>query len=429
MRTSRREFLLGKSMLDQLTNPILNSNPPLPTHADHITSSGEQIPGKMENFVQSRRGNHSANYWEEYSKRAMACQFEVLLNLHQYPQGAMAVGQAFDLIDTIEDQLTVYRDSSEVSLVNRTAYLERVEVHDRLYQILATSVELYNHTSGAFDITAAPLSELWGFVKRSGKIPNRDDIKTVLNSVGCDKIELDAEHKTVRFLHPQVKINLGGIGKGFALDQVQKMLLEMGIGDFVVHGGQSSVIAIGSDGMEQLPRCQITEKTRKVKQIEPGASPDKQEKKDLAESNGSAAIQEFDPQGWRVGISHPILPQYRLAEIDLRNQALGTSGSARQGFYAGGKRYGHIIDPRTGWPGNQYLSATVLAPSAALADALATAFFLMPPDQIANYCQRFPDTSALMIAVPHQSNEKNRTDELLLQTFNLNLDQLNLLQN
>ena len=115
-----------------------------------------------------------------------------------------------------------------------------------------------------------------------------------------------------------------------------------GIRDFAIHGGQSSVLCGG----------------------------------DYLTNDGDSGA------GWPIGLSHPVLPEVRLAHFNLRGRALGTSGSGRQGFFHQGKRYGHIIDPRTGWPTDHFLSTTVISPSAALSDALATAFFVMDIEEL-----------------------------------------------
>jgi thiamine biosynthesis lipoprotein len=149
---------------------------------------------------------------------------------------------------------------------------------------------------------------------------------------------------------------LGGIGKGYALDRGAELLQENGTSDFVFHGGQSSIVARGS-------------------RLDP----------------------EQETPGWKVGVNHPLRPEQRLAEITLQDQAIGTSGSRRQSFYHQGKRYGHIIDPRTGWPAQDVYSATVIAPTAATADALSTAFYVMGVENSLSYCEHHPEVAALIV--------------------------------
>ena len=110
----------------------------------------------------------------------------------------------------------------------------------------------------------------------------------------------------------------------------------------------------------------------------------------------AAAAWGIRPAGWCVGVSHPLRPQQRLAEFHLQDQALGTSGSGVQFFHHQGKRYGHVLDPRTGTPADRVLSSTAIAPDAATADALATAFYVMGVDATREYCESHPEVSALL---------------------------------
>ena len=157
-------------------------------------------------------------------------------------------------------------------------------------------------------------------------------------------------------------IGTGGIAKGYALDQCAEMMQTRGINDFLFHGGQSSIVARGS-------RLDSNQETR----------------------------------GWKVGVNHPLRPEQRLAEITLQDQAIGTSGSRRQSFYHQGQRYGHIIDPRSGWPAQGVYSATVIAPTAATADALSTAFYVMGVERSLSYCKQHPEVAALIVTPAERS--------------------------
>jgi thiamine biosynthesis lipoprotein len=145
------------------------------------------------------------------------------------------------------------------------------------------------------------------------------------------------------------------------LDRCAEHLRRAGIEDFLIHGGNSSVLARGAQG---------------------SAGPD---------SPGGR------PAGWIVGLPHPLRPDRRLHEIRLRDRSLGTSGSQAQSFWHEGRRYGHILDPRTGWPARNALTATAVAPSAMLADALSTAFYVMRPEEVLDYCRARPHLAAIVI--------------------------------
>ena len=248
--------------------------------------------------------------------------------------------------------------------INRQAAADAVSVEAGLYDLLSRAVKLSRDTSGAFDITAGPLVKVWGFYRRAGAIPTDADLRSALENVGSQFIVLDDERYTIRFLRPGIELNLGAIGKGYALDRAAGELVTAGVDDFLLHGGQSSVIARGSHG------------------------------------GGESAA-------WTVGLADPLRPERRLAEIYLRNRALATSGAAHQFFRHQGQRYGHILDPRTGWPAQGVLSSTVVAPTAAEADALSTAFYALGVDPARAYCDRHPDIGMVLL---HPGKEASSVD-------------------
>lgn len=330
--SSRREFITGMGALRAARDQI-------------------QVPSSSEQWNQS---NDVDGLWEQYSKSAMACQFEISFNLHQYRQASTATMLGFQLIDDLEDQLTIYRSHSEISQLNQTPVGTWSNVEPGLFELLKLAKQLHHETAGAFDITAGELSRLWGFESRSGKLPSEQEIAAAIANVDSHFLKLDESNLRVSRTEVGVKINLGGIGKGYALDRVARLFEEQGIHDFSIHGGQSSVLARGS---------------------------------------GSGQTDA----GWQVGLSHPSVAGVRLGMVRLKDQALGTSGTARQGFFHKGKRYGHIIDPRTGWPSSHHLSTTVVSGSAAVSDALATAFFVMETGEIEAFCDDHPEIKTLLV--------------------------------
>lgn len=294
--------------------------------------------------------------WVSVARTAMACQFEVMLP-PGLPGQVTAALSALDLVDALEAQLTVYRETSEVARLNREAAQSWVQVEGGLFALLQLAKRLHAETAGAFDVTAGPLIKAWGFFKRAGRVPEPQGLAEARQCVGSELVLLDPEARAVRFLREGVEINLGAIGKGYALDRACQVLQELGLREFLLHGGRSSVLA--RIGREEA---------------------------------------QANQEGWLIGVRHPLLPHRRLAEIRLCNQALGTSGSAVQFFRHEGRRYGHILDPRTGWPAEGVYSATVVAPTAAEADALATAFYILGPQEAVAYCRSHPGVGMLLVA-------------------------------
>ncbi len=313
------------------------------------------------NSTAANSGSSQSGYLLHFARDAMAVEFQVFQNAGRYADGAAALA-ALDLLAPLEAQMTVYRESSEVSRLNRSAYEQPQAVESRLFRLFELAQAIARETGGAYDMTSGPLSKVWGFYRRQGRLPADKEIASALERVGYQKLLLNADGLTLQFAVPNMELNLGGIGKGYALDCMAQILredeerAEDEETHFLLHGGQSSVLAGGS-------------------------------------RYGEAAEQ----WGWTIGLSHPLRPEERLAEFRLVNQALGTSGSGTQFFHHQGKRYGHIIDPRTGHPAEGVLSCTVIASTAAEADALSTAFYVGGIEVAHDYCNAHSQIAALLV--------------------------------
>jgi FAD:protein FMN transferase len=282
----------------------------------------------------------------------MATLFELMVPYGR-PAAAEIANSALDLIDDLESQLTVYRDDSEVSAINRLAYAESVAVEERLFALLELAAKLTSETSGAFDVTAGPLIKAWGFFQRQGRVPAPAERQDALARVGMRHVELIPESRSVRFRREGIEINLASIGKGYALDRAAELLRSRGVHSALLHGGGSSVFAIG---------CQ------------PGSD-----------------------RGWPVGVRHPWDESKRIATVHLRDRALGTSAATFQNFDYNKRKLGHLLDPRTGRPAEGIASASALAPTAAEADALATAFYVLGVEKTRLYCQTRPNIGAILL--------------------------------
>ena len=300
------------------------------------------------------------DYWIRVHRRAMACRFEITL-ASQDASWVPAARAALDEIDRLEDQLSVFREDSAISHINRRAGSRcgpestdaAVAIDEPLLGLLSQCGELYRATGGAFDVTSTPFSRCWGFLQRDGRVPSRETIDAARASVGFDAVDLDRERRTVRFCRPGIELNLGAIGKGYALDRVAAGMRSTGVTNALVSAGRSSLLAIGG----------------------PGA-------------------------GWYVDVvsarRDDAATDRPLARVWLRDAALGTSGAGEQFVIADGTRYGHVIDPRTGWPAAGTLSATVIASSAAVADALSTAFLVGGAELAERYCSEHQNVMALV---------------------------------
>lgn len=281
---------------------------------------------------------------------AMATVFETVM---PWREDAAAWAQhLFQIIDDIESQLTVYRNDSEISVINRLAFDRSVEVEPRLFELFQKSEKLTRETWGAFDITMGPLIRAWGFWRRQGRIPPPQERHQAWQRVGMHRVELTADRRTIRFQKAGMELNLGSIGKGYALDRCFEMARDAGFQSLLMHAGGSSVRAVGNQ-----PGC----------------------------------------KGWSVGIRHPWEAHRRIALLTLCDRALATSAATHQHFEHLGRKFGHLLDPRTGRPAEGVASATAVAPTAAEADALSTAFFILGLEKTRLYCSKHPDVGAIIL--------------------------------
>lgn len=317
----------------------------------------EQIP-RRGLFLRRHENNESPHEDEApqpivcLSREAMACLFEI-----QFAEGSLdrkKAIRAFDWIDAIERQLTVYRSDSEISRLNAEGFENPIVIEDRLFNLLEDCHRLWAETGGAFDITAGPLIKAWGFKRREGRVPSPAELAESMKSVGMGHVKLDRSKRTAELRRRGMEVNFGGIGKGYALDRVAEWLTEQGANDFLLGAGQSSVLAHGSRPLER---------------------------------------------GWPVDIQHPADPSRMLAKVFLHNQGLSTSANTEQYFEEEGRRFGHILDPRNGWPVEGMIQVVVVATTAARAEALSTAFFVLGVEWGTDYCRRNPEVGAILVTM------------------------------
>jgi len=243
----------------------------------------------------------------------------------------------------IEKLLSKYIPESEVSQLNQAG---RLRLNPDTFYIIKKSKEFCQATGGAFDVTVAPLVDLWGFTDQKHKVASQELIKSALRLVGCDKIILHEEDNVVEFKLPGMKIDLGAIAKGFAIDCAVRRLKENNINICLINAG-GQVYALGEK-----------------------------------------------PEGrWKIAIQNPRKPEI-TGVLELKDKSVSTSGDYEQFFFEDGKRYCHIIDPRTGYPVSGISSVTVVTDSALEADALSTAIFVLGKEKGEELLKKFPQATA-----------------------------------
>lgn len=294
---------------------------------------------------------------------AMACSWAVILNPGPAEQ-VMIAADALDEVRRVERLLTVFRDDSEVARLNRTAAVAPAAVSPELFALLLECRELYEQTDGAFDPAAQALIELWRACRLADRIPTQAEIDAALSRSGFAHLQLCPADPATGEAQPRVAfeieglgLNFGAIGKGYAIDRAAAVLRGRGKQDFLIHGGRSSLYASGGHAGQP---------------------------------------------GWPVGLKNPLFTDASYLTLLLRDQALGTSGSNIQYFRHGGRRYGHILDPRTGWPAESLLSVSVTAPTATEADALSTAFYVLGLEKARQYCDTHRSVGAILTPPPER---------------------------
>ena len=240
----------------------------------------------------------------------------------------------------LDDMLSNYRPESEWSRVNQLAGKQPVRISQELFDLLSACVEYSRESEGAFDITVGPLMKVWGFYKGTGHLPHRAEVRGALDRVGWRNIQLDSAARTVHFARPGVEIDPGGIGQGYAVDRLAAILERQGVRRALISAASSSIYAIGAPPHER---------------------------------------------GWRIGIKDPKAHLKTVATVWLRDQSMSTSSNYEKFFYAEGKMYSHIMDPRTGYPSMGTLSVSVITPRTLDSEAWAKPYYILGRDWAAKH--------------------------------------------
>ena len=283
--------------------------------------------------------------------RAMNTRFEVVLWGRDETYLTAAGEDALREIEALDQQLSFYRDDSDVRELNVLAAHRPVTVEPRLFALLQEANALSEATGGAFDITIAPLLRAWGFMGGGGRIPSEEEVEAARRLTGMHLLELDPEARTIRFAREGVLIDLGAIGKGYAVERALDVLRDYELPGALLHGGTSTAKAIG---------------------VQPDGNP------------------------WRIAVQHPARPDEALAVVTLRDTALSVSAVHGKYFAEGEERYGHVLDPRVGRPVQGALLAALICASATESDALSTALLVAGPELLPALAELRPELGALV---------------------------------
>lgn len=273
-----------------------------------------------------------------------------------------AIDAAMGIIRKIHYLMSVHDSLSEISEVNRKAGSENLKVDQEFIEVVQRSLDFSKETKGLFDITVLPLLQLWGFMNRGTPhhIPDEKSIEHILEGIGYDKVEVNPGEGTIGLTSSRASIDVGGIGKGYAVDRAVSILKEKGIRRAIVNAGGEMYL--------------------------------------LGAPEGEA--------GWLIGIQEPMRNDKVVATLRLKDMAVATSGNYETFVEIDGHRYGHIFDPRMGMPSEQALSSTIIAGTCTEADALATSIFVMGAKKGVAFIEARPETECVAITSSAQNSKQ-----------------------
>lgn len=273
----------------------------------------------------------------------------------------------------VDSLMSNWTASSEVARINREASARAIVIDREVARVLLTAQQVGRESNGAFDITVEPLVRLWGFIGGPPRVPSESEIAEALTHVGRDKVVFDAYAGTVRFDEAGVAIDLGGIAKGYAADTAADVLRR----------------AHATNALLDLSGNMVA----------------------MGNAAGHA--------GWTVGIRDPSDDLPFLARLQLYNEAVATSGDYEQFVDVDGTRYGHILDPRTGWSATGLVSVTVVTEEAMVADAWATALFVLGSEAARTLAAARDDLAVVLVEAPADSASTVWVEQQLRPRFEL----------
>lgn len=284
-----------------------------------------------------------------FSHQAMATIYEIFIVHEDSNYAQQAAHEAFCELDRLEQDLSRFIENSDIARINKLPANQPLQLGPAAFECLQQAAHMHKETNGAFDITIGPLLKCWLNRDKSPRLPSEEELEQARQHSGFHLLQLNEDTRTITVQRSPVHVDLGAIGKGYAVDKLVELLRDWDIETALIHGGISSVFALGAP----------------------------------------AGL-----RGWPVTLSSPNKKNLTLARLHLRDQALSGSGL---------QKGQHIIDPRTARPVEGNLAAWACSPNAAATDALSTAFMILSPDEVKAYCMR--NQGVLAMLVTGENNE------------------------
>jgi len=308
--------------------------------------------------IDNRQSTIDNKFMKRFSHEAMATTFEVIIVHEDERYASQAAVAAFDEVDRLERELSRFIENSDIARINSMGANQPLQLGLDTFECLKIAVRIYGQTNGAFDITIGSLLKCWRNDDGTPRRPSPKEIDLARLHTGANLLQLDEAEHTVRLSASGVQIDLGGIGKGYAVDRVAELLRDWSIDVALISGGYSSVLALDAP---------------------------------------------TGKKGWPLTLTNPAGSKEILARPFLHKGALSGSGV---------QKGGHIIDPRTAQAVEGRRAAWSSVPDAASADALSTAFMIMGLDEIKQYCRLHPNTLAMVIL---DKQDENTPEETILR--------------
>ena len=320
----------------------------------------------------------------------MGTEFTLYLPDGEREWAAGVAGELQEETRRLERQLSLYLPDSDLCYLNAHAHEQPIRVEPELFRLLQICQSLYALTQGAFDPTVTPLLRLWGFVDKQYRVPNPPAIEQALERVGMELVLLEPSGCWVYYALPGVELSFGAIGKGWAIAQCVRILRELGVGNALVDAGGSTLYALGTPAdFESTPSLRFpmhaggTEPSRSGENLKEQSTPSFRFPLRAGGTEGRRFPSRSGGNLQEGGNNSPELSGWLIrlpdgSETTLRDAALAVAGDTEQYFEVNGIRYGHIIDPRTGYPAPSRPPVAVIGDDPTLCDALSTALYIEP---------------------------------------------------
>ncbi len=282
----------------------------------------------------------------------MGSRFEITVIERDSLLGNVRIDSVVSEIARIENLISEWQPHTQVSEVNRQAGIQPVQVDREVFELTQRALVFSRLSDGAFDISIAALDHIWRFDGSMEKLPTADAVQRSIAAVGYQDIVLDSVASTIYLARRGMKIGFGSIGKGYAADRGRDLLKRLGVQGGIVN----------------------------------------------ASGDLSTWGTQMDGKPWRVGINNPLKPHKMIAVLNMQEESVATSGSYEKYVEFDGKRYAHIINPKTGYPASGLISVTVFGPSAEFANGLSTSMMVLGAREGVKLLRSFPAYKAVWMS-------------------------------